>query len=163
MLVWNLNPRFCVDYIHLPRNGIIKSSGNSLLRIFETLPAWAILHSHLQGRMVPIPLHSLQHLLHCLLMILAILGEGNGNPLQCSCLENPREGGAWWDAFCGVHRVGNNWSDLAAAAVSVKLYLTVVLTCISLMISESHSVVSEYLSEYLRPHRQFSRPEYWNG
>ena len=25
-------------------------------------------------------------------------GEGNGNPLQCSCLENPRDGGAWWAA-----------------------------------------------------------------
>ena len=28
--------------------------------------------------------------------------EGNGNPLQCSCLENPREGGAWWAAVYGV-------------------------------------------------------------
>ena len=30
------------------------------------------------------------------------IGEGNGNPLQCSCLENPRDGGAWWDAVYGV-------------------------------------------------------------
>ena len=29
-------------------------------------------------------------------------GEGNGNPLQCSCLENPRDGGPWWAAVCGV-------------------------------------------------------------
>ena len=29
-------------------------------------------------------------------------GEGNGNPLQCSCLENPRDGGAWWAAVHGV-------------------------------------------------------------
>ena len=29
-------------------------------------------------------------------------GEGNGNPLQCSCLENPRDGGAWWAAVRGV-------------------------------------------------------------
>ena len=29
-------------------------------------------------------------------------GEGNGNPLQCSCLENPRDGGAWWPAIYGV-------------------------------------------------------------
>ena len=29
-------------------------------------------------------------------------GEGNGNPLQYSCLENPRNGGAWWAAFSGV-------------------------------------------------------------
>ena len=33
---------------------------------------------------------------------LSCIGEGNGNPLQCSCLENPRDGGAWWAA---VYRV----------------------------------------------------------
>ena len=33
---------------------------------------------------------------------LSCTGEGNGNPLQCSCLENPRDGGAWWAAVCGV-------------------------------------------------------------
>ena len=33
---------------------------------------------------------------------LSCFGEGNGNPLQCSCLENPRDGGAWWAAVCGV-------------------------------------------------------------
>ena len=33
---------------------------------------------------------------------LSCIGEGNGNPLQCSCLENPRDGEAWWAAVCGV-------------------------------------------------------------
>ena len=33
---------------------------------------------------------------------LSCTGEGNGNPLQCSCLENPRDGGAWWAALYGV-------------------------------------------------------------
>ena len=33
---------------------------------------------------------------------LSCVGEGNGNPLQCSCLENPRDGGAWWAAVSGV-------------------------------------------------------------
>ena len=33
---------------------------------------------------------------------LSCIGEGNGNPLQCFCLENPRDGGAWWAAVCGV-------------------------------------------------------------
>ena len=33
---------------------------------------------------------------------LSCIGEGNGNPLQCSCLENPRDGGAWWAAVPGV-------------------------------------------------------------
>src|SRR5574340_1267076 len=36
---------------------------------------------------------------------LSCIGEGNGNPLQCSCLENPRDGEAWWAA---VHRVGHD-------------------------------------------------------
>ena len=92
---------------------------------------------------------------------LSCIEEGNGNPLQCSCLENPKDGGAWWAAIYGVaqsrtrlkwlsstflekemathssvlawripwtekpgrlqsmgsHRVGHDWSDLAAAAV----------------------------------------------
>ena len=33
---------------------------------------------------------------------LSCIGEGNGNPLQCSCLENPRDGEAWWAAVRGV-------------------------------------------------------------
>ena len=36
-------------------------------------------------------------------------GEGNGNPLQCSCLENPRDGGAWWAAVYGV---AQSWTRL---------------------------------------------------
>ena len=41
---------------------------------------------------------------------LSCIGEGNGNPLQCSCLENPRDGGAWWVA---VHRVVNSQTRLS--------------------------------------------------
>ena len=33
---------------------------------------------------------------------LSCIGEGNGNPLQCSCLENPKDGGAWWASIYGV-------------------------------------------------------------
>ena len=44
---------------------------------------------------------------------LSCIGEGKGNTLQCSCLENPRDGGAWWTAIYGV---GHDRSDLAAAA-----------------------------------------------
>ena len=38
-----------------------------------------------------------------------MIGEGNGNPLQCSCLENPRDGGAWWAAVYGV---AQSWTGL---------------------------------------------------
>ena len=37
---------------------------------------------------------------------LSCIGEGNGNPLQCSCLENPRDRGAWWAAVYGVAQSG---------------------------------------------------------
>ena len=47
---------------------------------------------------------------------LSCIGEGNGNPLQCSCLQNPRDRGAWWAAVYGVARAGHDWSDLAVAA-----------------------------------------------
>ena len=39
---------------------------------------------------------------------LSSIGEGNGNPLQCSCLENPRDGGAWWAAVSGVAQIGHD-------------------------------------------------------
>ena len=44
---------------------------------------------------------------------LSCTGEGNGNPLQCSCLENPRDGEPGGLPFMGSHRVGHDWSDLA--------------------------------------------------
>ena len=49
---------------------------------------------------------------------LSRIGEGNGKPLQCSCLENPREGEPGGLPSMGSHRVGHDWSDLTAAAAS---------------------------------------------
>ena len=42
---------------------------------------------------------------------------GHENPLQCSCLRNLRDGGAWWAAVYGPHRVRHNCSDLATVAL----------------------------------------------
>ena len=50
--------------------------------------------------------------------LLSCIGEGNGNPLQCSCLENPRGGIAWWVAVYGVAQSWTWWRDLAAAAAA---------------------------------------------
>ena len=50
---------------------------------------------------------------------LSCIGEGNGNPLQCSCLENPRDGEPGELPSMGLHRVGHDWSDLAAAAAII--------------------------------------------
>ena len=46
---------------------------------------------------------------------LSCTGEGNGNPLQCSCLENPRDGGAWWAAVHGVEKSRTQLSDFIFA------------------------------------------------
>ena len=48
---------------------------------------------------------------------LSCTGEGNGNPLQCSCLENPREGETGGLLSVGSRRVGHDRSDLAAACI----------------------------------------------
>ena len=48
---------------------------------------------------------------------LSCIGEGNGNPLQCSCLENPRDGGAWWAAVCEVtqSRTRLKWLSISSS------------------------------------------------
>ena len=51
--------------------------------------------------------------------LLSCLGEGNGNPLQCSCLENPRDGGAWWAAFYGV---AQSQTQLKQLSISSSMY-----------------------------------------
>ena len=53
---------------------------------------------------------------------LSCIGERNGNPLQCSCLENPRNG-AWWAAVYGVAQSRTRLNNLATAAASSFLLL----------------------------------------
>ena len=64
---------------------------------------------------------------------LSCIGEGNGNPLQCSCLENPRDGGAWWAAVYGVAQSrtrlkrlssssSSNVNDITAGIVNCRLF-----------------------------------------
>ena len=44
--------------------------------------------------------------------------EGNGNPLQCFCLENPRDGGAWWASFYGVTQSRTRLNRLSSSSSS---------------------------------------------
>ena len=76
-------------------------------------------------------------------------GEGNGNPLQCSCLENPRDGGALVGCrlWVGRLRVGHDWSDLAAAAADFVLYILkyfVDFFIYSLLFLTTHFKVEKY-------------------
>ena len=49
---------------------------------------------------------------------LSCIGEGNGNPLQCSCLENPRDGAAWWAAVYGVAHSRTRLKRLSSSSSS---------------------------------------------
>ena len=87
---------------------------------------------------------------------LSCIGEGNGNPHQCSCLESPRDGGAWWAA---VYEVAQSWTRLKRLSSSSSS-------------SESKSVSCSVLSDSVIPwtatcqapwSMEFSRQEYWSG
>jgi len=54
---------------------------------------------------------------------LSCIGEGNGNPLQCSCLENPRDGGAWWAAVYGVTESRTRLKRLSSSSSSTLLMM----------------------------------------
>ena len=56
------------------------------------------------------------------------IGEGNGNPLQCSCLENPRDGGAWWAAVYGVAQSRTRLKRLSSSSSKAN-----VATCLQLI------------------------------
>ena len=49
---------------------------------------------------------------------LSCIGEGNGNPLQCSCLENPRDGRAWWASIYGVAQSRTRLKQLSSSSSS---------------------------------------------
>ena len=51
---------------------------------------------------------------------LSCIGEGNGNPLQCSCLENPRDGGAWWASVYGVAQSQTQLKRLSSSSSYIK-------------------------------------------
>ena len=54
---------------------------------------------------------------------LSCIGEGNSNPLQCSCLENPRDSGAWWAAVYGVARSRTGLKRLSSSSSSIDLFM----------------------------------------
>ena len=53
---------------------------------------------------------------------LSCIGEGNGKPLQCSCLENPRDGGAWWAAVYGVAQSRTRLKQLSSSSSSSSVW-----------------------------------------
>ena len=60
---------------------------------------------------------------------LSCIGEGNGNPFQCSCLENPGDGGAWWAAIYGVAQSRTRLKRLSSSSNSSSLDIAFFLMC----------------------------------
>ena len=60
---------------------------------------------------------------------LSCIGEGNGNPFQCSCLENPRDRGAWWAAIYGVAQSRTQLKRLSSSSSSFQTFKKGVAFC----------------------------------
>ena len=75
-------------------------------------------------------------------------GEGNGNPLQCSCLENPRDGGAWWAAVSGVAQSRTRLKRLSSSSMLLWRHILVRYdtTCLFL------PLLPEFLVPYPKNH-----------
>ena len=65
---------------------------------------------------------------------LSCIGEGNGNPLQCSCLENPRDGGAWWAAVCGVAQSRTRLKRLSSSSTLYRYSFSILLLIVLVML-----------------------------
>ena len=81
---------------------------------------------------------------------LSCLGEGNGNPLQCSCLENPRDGGAWWAAVSGVTQSWTRLKRLSSSSSNFYFSLFNSTYIIYLVISSYHDLLRNILFNFQR-------------
>ena len=76
---------------------------------------------------------------------LSCIGEGNGNPLQFSCLENPRDGGAWWAAVYGVAQSRTSLKRLSSSSSSISF----ITMCTDIKISvTNHKRFKESILSY---------------
>ena len=109
-------------------DSVLKSRGTSLLKKVHIVKnygthsstlAWKLPWMEESGRLQSMGSLRVGHDWEpSLSLFLPCIGEGNGNPLQCSCLENPRDGEAWWAAVCGV---AESWTRLKWLSSSVYL------------------------------------------
>ena len=72
---------------------------------------------------------------------LSCIGEGNGNPLQCSCLENPRDGGAWWAAIYGVAQSQTQLKRLSSSSRSKTNEEKILYCLISIFLPSSVPII----------------------
>ena len=82
---------------------------------------------------------------------LSCVGEGNGNPLQYSCLENPRDGGAWWAAVYGVAKTRTRLKRLSSSSILNTEGITVkTLDFLSNHRSQMDKILTNYKEDLIR-------------
>ena len=100
-----------------------------LIQIF--VPRMTLVEQNLKDDFSKLVLGSLEiYILYIYLFYQSInwFREGNGNPFQCSCLENPRDGGAWWAAVFGVAQSWTRLKRLSSSSSINWLDLNMLLT-----------------------------------
>ena len=122
----------CPSPEDLPGPGIDPTSSASAGSFFTTEPPGKP-YAEVPFHQIPQTQHRQQQLksieFKCQLLIKSIFcrhsedvngssGQGNGNPLQCSCLENPRDGGAWWAAVYGASQSRTRLKRLSSSSSS---------------------------------------------
>ena len=79
---------------------------------------------------------------------LSCIGEGNGNPLQCSCLENPRDWGAWWAAISGVTQSWTWLKRLSSSSSSLISTFVKKRTIFQSNASRTSLMTNRYLAQF---------------
>jgi len=80
---------------------------------------------------------------------LSCIGEGNGNPLQCSCLENPRDSRAWWAAIYGVTQSRTRLKRLSSSGSSSNAVVVKSLSHVQLLVTLDYSTLGLLFLQYL--------------
>ena len=94
---------------------------------------------------------------------LSCIGEGNGNPLQCSCLENPRDGEAWWAAVYGVAQSRTQLKRLSSSSMNAYIYIDTYIYLNHFIIHLKHCKSTILQFFLLKKKYCYSRPVVYNN
>ena len=101
-------------------NSLPISQAEQAMATHSSVLAWRVLWTEEPGGLLSMGSHRVGHNWSNLACMHAYIGEGNGDPLQYSCLENPRDGGAWWAAAYGVTQSQTQLKRLSSSSSSSK-------------------------------------------
>ena len=121
----------------------------------SSILAWRILCTEEPGGLLSIGSYRVGHDWSDLACMHACIGEGNGNPLQYSCLANPKDRGAWWAAIYGVMQSWTRLKPLSSSSSGLRSHLARSTSLIEAF--SPKAVVSKLLGGTLTGHKGLSR------